>query len=207
MPKLLDRATSTLGDLSPRTIGLLATAGFAAAGVVAVMAENLRTATDRGQPLPSRVGHVAQTSLAALRSGPAGLSDRGRSLVGRGGAATDGPTAGQAPVPPRGIDTSAPTAERASAGEEERAAGKAPSAASAPSTTTPPNASSTAATSPTGTARAQDTGGKEIETDLTADLERLTVSQLRDRAKQDGIPGRSKMNKDELVQALASRER
>ncbi|MBW3659219.1 MAG: Rho termination factor N-terminal domain-containing protein, partial [Actinobacteria bacterium] len=45
-----------------------------------------------------------------------------------------------------------------------------------------------------------------IDEQLVADLQGMTVKQLRDRAAQDGVPGRSEMSKDELVVALATRE-
>lgn len=254
MPKLLDRAASTLGGLSPRTVGLLSAAGFTAAGIAAVMAENLRTATDSDRSLTERARAVGTTSLGAVLSGPSGLSQRGRSLLhrgdgdGRGRAAPETepetapeattetepvPPAGQAaqvatspsaapeaagasaaavrdlprepaapptppvtgavdpaqqePVPPRGIDTSSPAAEldvEATVAEEP--------------------AEGPGEESPAG--RRARTGADTIETGLTADLERMTVAQLRARAAEDGIPGRSKMNKTELISALADRE-
>lgn len=250
MPNLLDRAASTLGGLSPRTVGLLSAAGFTAAGIAAVMAENLRTATDSERSLTERARAVGTTSLGAVLSGPTGLSQRGRSLLHRGDGDGDGlgravpepeattetepvPPAGQAaqvatspsaapeaagasaaavrdlprepvapptppvtgaldpaqqePVPPRGIDTSSPAAEL----DVEAAVAEEPQ-------------EEPAAESPAG--QRDRTEADTIETGLTADLERMTVAQLRARAAEDGIPGRSKMNKTELISALTDRE-
>jgi hypothetical protein len=125
-----------LTNLPPKAVGLIATTGFAAAGVVAVIAENLRTLSDREEPLPERAKKVGQHSIGAVLAGPSALSERGRRLVGKDGHDGDGdgrdgargaagrgtttprPTeaggadtsAAAAPdgdaVPPRGIDTS-----------------------------------------------------------------------------------------------------
>lgn len=187
MPKLIDRLPE---HVTPKVIGVAVTAGFAAAGVASVVARNLRTLSDGEQPLPERVKRVGQESVGALLSGPSGLAARGRDLVtGRQhDAPTEEPSA--EPAPPRGIDTSAPN----------------PDASPEPEAAEPEPATEAEQPEPEATVDEPEAGGDtDGPFDLRADLEQMTVAQLRDRAAQGGIPGRSGMKKAELIDALIER--
>ncbi len=194
MTKLLERLPD---QLTPKVVAAVVTGGFAAAGLASITARNLRTIADRDTPLADRLRTVGQTSIGAVLSGPSGLVDAGRDVVtGRQGrtpttppAETPAPAKAAKEAPPRAVDTSQPNAEVDAPAEP---------APEAPQTPEEPRPASEAAS--------DDDPTDDGPFDLRADLEQMTVAQLRDRAAQDGIPGRSKMNKDELVAALTERE-
>lgn len=212
MSKLVKNALSSA--VTPKVIGAVVTAGFAAAGVAAVVAQNLRTLGESDEPLRDRAKRIGQTSLGAVLTGPSGLVARGKSLR-ETGADTTPADAPDVPVRSRSQDPDGaakavqePRSDAKSGSEKDGGSAGDPGKPTAKTGTSAATTDDQKADDRTGRSQgkseAKDEGPSKAA--ITADLELMTVAQLRDRAKNDGLPGRSNMNKSELIAALSERE-
>jgi hypothetical protein len=117
MAPLLPRTPlRTVTRAVPTVAALCARSGYVLAGLAHVAAQNLRTLGDGERPLADRARAVGRDSLGAALAGPSGLSDRGRSLLGRDGRVPRDGTAEQPSGQAAEIATSPSAAPEAAPG-------------------------------------------------------------------------------------------
>jgi DNA end-binding protein Ku len=129
---------------------------------------------------------VLEGSLESARSGRAGRSDRAE-RAGSGKRDTRDDRGGQEPGRDEGGKGGGRTAGRASSGAKKKAPAKAPARRQAPPRT---------AGAASARARGRTPGTK-------SELRKLSKAELYERATEQNVAGRSKMSRDELVDALA----
>ncbi|MEU7096899.1 Ku protein [Streptomyces longwoodensis] len=132
---------------------------------------------------------VLEGSLESARSGRAGRSDRAE-RAGNGERDTRddrGDRGGRESARDEGGKSGGPTAGRASSGTKKKAPAKAPARRQAPPRT---------AGAASARARGRTPGTK-------SELRKLSKAELYERATEQNVAGRSKMSRDELVDALA----
>ncbi|MFI0999430.1 Ku protein [Streptomyces galbus] len=126
---------------------------------------------------------VLEGSLASARSGRAGRADRSdRSERARSGGSGEGES-----VREEGTKSGGRTAGRASSGAKKKASGQAPARRQAPP----------------GKAGAASARARERTPGTKSELRELSKAELYERATEQNVAGRSKMSRDQLVDALA----
>ncbi|GHD26591.1 Ku protein [Streptomyces galbus] len=129
---------------------------------------------------------VLEGSLASARSGRAGRADRSdraeRARSGESGGSGEGPSVREA-----GAKSGGRKAGRASSGAKKKASGQTPARRQAPP----------------GKAGAASARARERTPGTKSELRELSKAELYERATEQNVAGRSKMSRDQLVDALA----